>query len=269
MARLPPARSWLMRVPSDVARALRPSLPGGRPGGMRGAQGGVSVVLGSALCASNASGSVTRVPRGLSLAEQRHRRDGEAGKGLSGPGWPQVQGQATEPRPGEDSWENTHKGQPPHAPARPRGGGSCTSVAVSSMSPTIGPQRRAGLGSACRGSFRASQRNASLTPLQTHLQPRGGSGGRKHGWGARGSGGGRIKKPFGTKSAENREVSGSSARAEAVGTAGARPRAGTQPGRLSPAGGTAQPRGGRGCSPSPPRPWEGGATVTPGELIAN
>lgn len=204
MARLPPARSWLMRVPSDAARALRPSLPGGRPGGMRGAQGEVSGVLGSALCASNASGSVTRVPRGLSLAEQRHRRDGEAGKGLSGPGWPQVQGQATEPRPGEDSWENTHKRQPPHAPARPRGGGSCTSVAVSSMSPTIGPQRRAGLGSGCRGSFRASQRNASLTPLQTHLQPRGGSGGRKHGWGARGSGGGRIKKPFGTKSAENR-----------------------------------------------------------------
>lgn len=58
-----------------------------------------------------------------------------------------------------------------------------------------------------------------------------------------------MKKPFGSKSAEIQEVSGSSARAEALRTAHARPRAGTPPGRLSPGSGTQKQLRGADCSP--------------------
>lgn len=138
---------------------------------------------------------------GLSVGKQHHRDDGDAWKGFSGQGW--LQGAGTgdrHPWPGEESRDGGVKGgrtpiNTPHTPpqlssrhceapgmGKMRLQQRSTSVAVSSMSPAIGPSLRAGLGSGRQGRPQASisKSNASLVPslaasLPAQLQPREGA----------------------------------------------------------------------------------------------
>lgn len=246
MARVPPTRSWLMRVPSvpgEVSRVLRrPSpaarLPGGCPGGGKGTGMGQ---WGPMLGGHPPTGWDQPPPparqlllrcyefrEGLSPDEQHQCNDGDAGRGFSGQGWLQGAGMGDRhPRPGEESCDGGGKGgkTPTTPPAQLQGTEEReapgmgkmqlqqrgTSVAVYSMSPAIGPLLRAGMGSGCWGRLRAfiSKRNVSLVPScrpSPCPAPAPGSEQSPETQRRTGKGGG-MKKPFGTKSAEIHEIS--------------------------------------------------------------
>lgn len=201
MARVPPTRSWLMRVPSvpgEVSRVLRrPSpaarLPGGCPGG-DGGQGWVSGVpcwegthpqagvsplprQGSFCLGDMSLGKVSALISNVTATMEMPAGASRVRDGYRVQGWvTDTHGQGR--RAATEGGKEAKHLQPPlpssraRRSARPRGWGKMqlqqrgTSVAGYSMSPAIGPLLRAGMGSGCWGRLQAfiSKRNVSLVP---------------------------------------------------------------------------------------------------------